>query len=233
MRVDQFEQLVVHGFCFFFFPALQRFGRAMMQVILHQVARHAAQRFLHGSNLRDDVRAVAVFFHHFLQAADLALDAAQAVLIGFLQIGIDPDSFASAGRGIAGAIRRWSAPIRLARLPSNLRSHSRHDTLHPYIYPLSLYIVKRLTASLPRGLPRAAILRAMTLVEITYELQSPLTEEQLRQLGQFANTYGLRSFRVDEATNRLSFEYDASRLRETQVAHVLGQARIAIKGKVN
>ena len=73
----------------------------------------------------------------------------------------------------------------------------------------------------------------MTLVEITYGLRSPLTEEQLRRLGQFANTYGLRSFRVDEATNRLSFEYDASRLRETQVAHVLGQARIAVARKVN
>jgi len=73
----------------------------------------------------------------------------------------------------------------------------------------------------------------MTLVEVTYELQSPLTEEQLRQLGQFANTYGLRSFRIDEATKCLSFEYDASRLRETQVAHVLGQARIAVTHKVN
>jgi len=73
----------------------------------------------------------------------------------------------------------------------------------------------------------------MTLVEVTYELQSPLTEEQLRQLGQFANTYGLRSFRVDESKNQLSFEYDASRLRETQVAHVLGQARIAATRKVN
>jgi len=73
----------------------------------------------------------------------------------------------------------------------------------------------------------------MTLVEITYELQSPLTEEQLRHLGQFANTYGLRSFRVDESKKQLSFEYDASRLRETQVAHVLGQARIAVTRKVN
>jgi hypothetical protein len=73
----------------------------------------------------------------------------------------------------------------------------------------------------------------MTLVEITYELQSPLTDDQLRHLGQFANTYGLRSFRVDPATNQLSFEYDASRLRETQVAHVLGQASIAITRKVN
>jgi len=70
-------------------------------------------------------------------------------------------------------------------------------------------------------------------VEITYELQSPLTDDQLRHLGQFANTYGLRSFRVDQATNQLSFEYDASRLRETQVAHVLGQASIAVARKVN
>jgi hypothetical protein len=74
---------------------------------------------------------------------------------------------------------------------------------------------------------------AMTLVEITYELQSPLTQEQLGHLGEFANTYGLRRFRVDEAKNQLSFEYDASRLRETQVAHALGQARIAVTRKVN
>ena len=73
----------------------------------------------------------------------------------------------------------------------------------------------------------------MTLVEVTYELQSPLTQDQLRHLGEFANTYGLRRFHVDEAKKQLSFEYDASRLRETQVAHVLGQARIAVSRKVN
>ncbi len=73
----------------------------------------------------------------------------------------------------------------------------------------------------------------MTLVEVTYELQSPLSEEQLRQLGAFANTYGLRRFRLDDAKNQLSFEYDASRLRETQVVHALGQAKIAVTRKVN
>jgi hypothetical protein len=73
----------------------------------------------------------------------------------------------------------------------------------------------------------------MTLVEVTYELQSPLGPEQLRSLGEFANTYGLRRFRVDEAKNQLSFEYDASRLRETQVEHVLGKASIAVTRKVN
>jgi len=73
----------------------------------------------------------------------------------------------------------------------------------------------------------------MTLVEVTYELQSPLSEEQLRHLGEFANTYGLRRFRLDDSKTQLSFEYDASRLRETQVAHALGQAKIAVARKVN
>lgn len=74
---------------------------------------------------------------------------------------------------------------------------------------------------------------AMTLVEITYELQSPLSQEQLRRLGEFANTYGLRKFRVDDDKKHLSFEYDASRLRETQVVHVLGQASIPVTRRVN
>jgi hypothetical protein len=82
-------------------------------------------------------------------------------------------------------------------------------------------------------LERPAIMPAMTLVEITYELQSPLSQDQLRSLGSFANTYGLRRFRVDDAKNQLSFEYDASRLRETEVAHVLRHARITVTRKVN
>jgi hypothetical protein len=72
----------------------------------------------------------------------------------------------------------------------------------------------------------------MTFLEVTYQLQSPLGPEQLRNLADFANTYGLRRFRVDEKTNRLSFEYDASRLRETQVAHVLREARIPVLDRV-
>jgi len=73
----------------------------------------------------------------------------------------------------------------------------------------------------------------MTLLEITYELQAPLSLEQLNRLGEFANTYGLRKFRVDDQKNHLTFEYDASRLRDTQIAHVLGQAGIAVTRKVN
>ncbi len=72
----------------------------------------------------------------------------------------------------------------------------------------------------------------MTLVENKYELQSSLSAEQLRALGRFANTYGLRRFHVDEENKLLSFEYDASRLKETEVETVLRQARIPVVRRV-
>ncbi len=73
----------------------------------------------------------------------------------------------------------------------------------------------------------------MTLLEITYELQSPLSNEQLKDLGGFANTYGLRKFRVSDERKHLTFEYDASRLKETEVSHVLRMARIPVTRKIN
>lgn len=74
---------------------------------------------------------------------------------------------------------------------------------------------------------------AMTLLEIRYALASPLTSEQLVRLSEFANTYGLRKFRVNEEKTELAFEYDASRLRETQVEHALSQAKIAVSKRLN
>jgi hypothetical protein len=73
----------------------------------------------------------------------------------------------------------------------------------------------------------------MTLMEATFELQSPLTEQQMSQLGAFANTYGLHRFRIDETKKLLTFEYDASRLKESQLAHVLGQVRIRVLRRVD
>ncbi len=73
----------------------------------------------------------------------------------------------------------------------------------------------------------------MTLLELKYALVSPLTNDQLQRLGEFANTYGLRKFRLNDARTELSFEYDASRLRDTQVVHVLGQAKIAVAKRLN
>ncbi len=63
-------------------------------------------------------------------------------------------------------------------------------------------------------------------------MQADLTPAQLRSLAEFSNTYGLRRFQVDETGRVLQFEYDASRLRDTQVAHVLREAKIPILEKV-
>ncbi len=73
----------------------------------------------------------------------------------------------------------------------------------------------------------------MTFMSMTYELQAPLRQEQLRTLAFFANTYGLHKFRLDEEKNWLQFEYDASRLKETEVEHVLRMANIPVVGRVN
>jgi hypothetical protein len=72
----------------------------------------------------------------------------------------------------------------------------------------------------------------MTFMTVTYELQSPLKTEQYRALGNFSNTYGLQRFRFDEKTNHLHFDYDASRLKESVVEHVLREARIPVLRRV-
>lgn len=68
----------------------------------------------------------------------------------------------------------------------------------------------------------------MTLMEARFRIQAPLTPRQMSDLAEFSNTYGLRRFSVDETARVIRFEYDASRLRDTQVAHVLRLANIAV-----
>ena len=72
----------------------------------------------------------------------------------------------------------------------------------------------------------------MVFNEVTYDLPSPLRPAQLKALAAFANTYGLRRFRVDPEGKHLSIEYDGSRLTEDEVAHVLRGARIPVMRRV-
>jgi hypothetical protein len=72
----------------------------------------------------------------------------------------------------------------------------------------------------------------MTFMVVTYELQRPLRTEQLRSLGEFANTYGLQRFRLDADGKHVQFEYDASRLTESVVENVLRAAKIAVIRKL-
>jgi hypothetical protein len=72
----------------------------------------------------------------------------------------------------------------------------------------------------------------MTFMTVSYELQNPLRPDDFRALGRFANTYGLQKYHFDEKTNHLYFEYDASRLKESVVEHVLRQAKIPVLRKL-
>src|SRR5580658_6620939 len=94
--------------------------------------------------------------------------------------------------------------------------------------------VARRALSVPPDAGRSwnVIMLRMTFMTVTYELQDKLRPEQFRALGQFANTYGLQKFRFDEKTNLLHFDYDASRLRDTVVEHVLREARIPVLRRV-
>ena len=72
----------------------------------------------------------------------------------------------------------------------------------------------------------------MTFMTVSYELQHPLQPDDFRALGRFANTYGLQKYHFDEKTNHLHFEYDASRLKESVVEHVLREAKIPVLRKL-
>src|SRR6266851_2167423 len=65
----------------------------MMKMIFHEISGHAAQRFLYGGDLDDDVAAVAIVAYHFLQAAHLAFNAAETLLIALFERGVDRDGF--------------------------------------------------------------------------------------------------------------------------------------------
>jgi hypothetical protein len=77
--VDRFQQFIEHCSGLRFLAAAQCFGGAVVKVIAHQIASDAAEGFLHAGDLRDDVGAVAIFFDHFLEAADLPFDSAKAL----------------------------------------------------------------------------------------------------------------------------------------------------------
>ena len=68
----------------------------------------------------------------------------------------------------------------------------------------------------------------MTFMTVTYELQKPLKPEQFRALGNFANTYGLQSFRFDEKTNLPALRLRRLAAEGNRVEHVLREARIPV-----
>jgi len=99
--VDHLDQLVVGGLGGVAVARADRLGGAVLEVVAHQLAADRAQGLLHGGDLHQDVRAVAVLLDHLLEAAHLPLDPPQALEIAILDPGIDGDRLLVPGAAAA------------------------------------------------------------------------------------------------------------------------------------
>jgi len=72
----------------------------------------------------------------------------------------------------------------------------------------------------------------MTYLEVSYRYEGPLTLEQMRKLGDLTGHYGIRRIRLDEPSQMARIEFDASRLKETEVVHWIRRAGIPLKERV-
>ncbi|MBI4467613.1 MAG: hypothetical protein HY656_09345 [Acidobacteria bacterium] len=72
----------------------------------------------------------------------------------------------------------------------------------------------------------------MTYLEVSYRYAGPLSPAQVKALGELASHYGILRIRVDEANRVASIQFDASRLKETEVVHWVRRAAIPLTEKV-
>jgi hypothetical protein len=64
----------------------------------------------------------------------------------------------------------------------------------------------------------------MTFMTAAYELVRPLTADQTKALAGFANTYGIQRLHIDPTETILRLDYDASRLRRSEVERVVSMS---------
>jgi hypothetical protein len=72
----------------------------------------------------------------------------------------------------------------------------------------------------------------MTFLEVTYRYDGPLTNAQLKRVGELPGHYGIRRIKLDEAGSTACIEYDASRLKESEVVHWVRMAGIPLTVRV-
>ena len=71
----------------------------------------------------------------------------------------------------------------------------------------------------------------MTKVQLEYDLVRPLTDEDAAAVADVHSWYGILRVRLANALDRLSVEYDASRLTEKDVEAVLQRFGLPIQRK--
>jgi hypothetical protein len=72
----------------------------------------------------------------------------------------------------------------------------------------------------------------MTFLEVNYRYRGPLSAEQLKRLGELPGHYGIRRIRLDEGHAIARIEFDASRLKESEIVHWVRRAGIPLLERV-
>lgn len=68
----------------------------------------------------------------------------------------------------------------------------------------------------------------MTYLEVSYRYAGPLSAAQRRSVGELPGHYGILRLRLDEKNCVARIEYDASRLKETEMVHWIRRAGIPL-----
>jgi hypothetical protein len=61
----------------------------------------------------------------------------------------------------------------------------------------------------------------MTKIQVEYDLQRPLDEQTMARIAAANSVYGIERIAMDPSGNRITVEYDASRLNPMEVETVL------------
>jgi hypothetical protein len=179
---------------------------AMLQVIAHQLARDPLQRFLHGRDLHQDIRAVPVFLYHFGDPTYLSFDPLQAPQIAGLGFGVHRDCL----------------------------SFLLHiDSIPPY--PISVCVLRllsyneRFKSFLKFSL---GIFFSMTTVDVVFRYGTPPDERTAFAISRAREVYGIRKISFDEKENTVRVEYDATRLDANEVSNLLRSAGLDLRERI-
>ena len=72
-------------------------------------------------------------------------------------------------------------------------------------------------------------LNDMTKVQLHFKLDKPLDEQAMQRLTEASSVYGILRLNLTPAMDGLTVEFDATRLKEPDVAAVLARAGIAVE----
>ncbi len=72
----------------------------------------------------------------------------------------------------------------------------------------------------------------MTQLEVRYRYVNPPSESEMRAIDAMREVYGIRKISFDQKENTVKVEFDASRLKEPNVAALLRRAGMDLKERL-